>query len=350
MKGNIAARAEEQKSPIVELGSDDLKPGVIWNSFQDGAKAIHLVRDSRVEFFWNELVTNQMESTHGPFWENGIRSFARNHGEGQKNVGDMLRFVPGTIGHIARKVIVYPELGGSRLLTIPNHFWREDEKEVFPQEILKMVWDFATEVFESSMPDDFEYPPCAVAIEFLKYPNSLSELDRIFDLLDDSSFGWTLAGKKMDMFQRMAAGPFNLKLIRQLFALGSLIPRLSRVLHKINNSFIDTQRQGLAEGLNILGEPHLDSSRALTMLASDRDMISTDIFDGTQWHELPMDTNSLFIFPGTFLSEELGLEPTLHRYSIKTQENQSTTPKTNLSLLFGLVDRESYIPLSKFFM
>jgi hypothetical protein len=125
----LAANANVQKSPIVELKGDGLKPGVIWDSFQKGAKAIHLVKDARIEFLWNELVTKQIESPHGPFWENGIRSFSRNHGKGQLNVGDIWRFVPGRIGHVARKVIVFPELDGSRFRTIPQYFWRGDEKE-----------------------------------------------------------------------------------------------------------------------------------------------------------------------------------------------------------------------------
>jgi hypothetical protein len=228
----------------------------------------------------------------------------------------------------------------------------ETKKKKFSQEILRFAWEFVTEVFKSSMPNNFECPPYAVAIEFLKYPDSMENLDRVFNLLDDSSeWGrWTLAGRKIDMFRGMAAGPFDKRWVRELFALGSLVPGVSQLIHKINNSFSDTKLAGLSGELNISGEAHFDSVRALTMLASDRDMISTEIFDGTHWHELPMDTNSLFIFPGKFLSKELGIEPALHRYSIKTQENQSITPKTNLTLLFGLVDRESFLPLSKFFM
>lgn len=347
---NVAAQTKKHPNPVVELESDGIKTPEIWNCFQNGAKAIHLKRDPRIKVLWDQLVTKQIESARGPFWNNGLQSFARNHGKGQQNVGDMWRFVPGSIGHIARKMIVYPELGSSRFHTIPKHFWHEDEKDTYSQELLELIWEFATEVFESSMPADFSPPPHAVAVEFLKYPNSMSDLERTFDLLDDRGWGWTNVGTKIDMFREMAAGPFNKKWIRDLYGLGSLVPGISHLLNKINNAFIQNSQERLPEGLRALGEPHIDGIRALTMLMSDRDVISTDIFDDYQWHEMQMDTESLFIFPGGFLSKELGLEPTLHRYSIKTHNNQTTTSKMNLTLLFGIVDLESFMPLSKFFI
>ncbi len=209
---------------IVELAREELKPGILGKLYHDGAKAVHLQNDDRVEQIWMELVVAQKHGFGKPFWHHGIIDFARNHAAKQMDVGDMWRFLPGNYGHIARKTILYPEPGSQTIKTIPEHFWSNDQREAPPQEIWRVVWELATDVFQGFLPAHAPSTNHAVVLELLKYPDCLTDLEHIFDLLADASGGWTQIGQKLDAYKAMTEGPLDKKGVRDLFALGSLIP------------------------------------------------------------------------------------------------------------------------------
>lgn len=322
---------------IVEITPDELKPGNLWRIYKEGARAIHLKEDDRIGRLWTGLTVSKQGDFNRPFWENSLASFARNHMKSQTDVGDMLRFSPRSWGHIARKVILYSEPSNGKLKTIPEKFWSESEEQMFPMEFLQIAWQLATDIFKSNLPANVSSPDFAVSVELLKYPDSLSDLKDLFDLLEDSDGGrWTKIGRKLDAYRAMvmASSPFDKKLISTIYKHGSMIPGVNLILHQLNKTLY--QHYACSEEVDIIGPPHTDAIRSFTLLAGDRDAIITEIFDGNRWHELNLTPKSLHIFPSDLLSKELELEPTIHRYSIKKEiGDKNIRSKPNLTLLLG---------------
>jgi hypothetical protein len=334
---------------IVELTPKELKPGNLWRIYKEGAKAIHLIKDDRVEYLWAGITDPKNSNHDRPFWENSITSFARNHIKSQMDVGDLLRFSPGNWGHIARKVVVYSKSDNGKITTIPEKFWSEDEEQMFPLEFLQIAWELASDVFKSSLPVNYNCPEYAVSVELLKYPDSLSDLKALFNLLEDSDAGrWTKIGRKLDADRAkvLASHPFDKNLISKLYRHASMIPGINFFLHLLNKSLY--RNYTYSKDLDIIAPQHIDAIRSFTLLAGDREAIVTEIFDGNQWHEIALTPKSLHMFPGNLLSKELGLEPTIHRYSLKKEvsDNNTIPPKPNLSLLLGLVDPKTFKPLA----
>ena len=81
----------------------------------------------------------------------------------------------------------------------------------------------------------------------------------------------------------------------------------------------------------------MDGSKALTALASDRDVLRTEVYDGKEWLELPLTNDSLAILPSRKLDRGLGVPPTWHRVLID-ERRESDRPRPNVTLAFGVVD------------
>ncbi|WP_089942636.1 hypothetical protein [Candidatus Entotheonella palauensis] len=160
--------AKRHSEAIVELTKEELEPGILGKLYQEGAKAVHLLNDDRVEQIWMELVVAQNKDFGKPFWQHSIVDFARNHAVKQMDVGDMWRFLPGNYGHIARKTILYPEPGSKTIKTIPESFWSGDRLTAPPQDILRIAWELATDVFKGALPAHTSYNNHAVVLELLK--------------------------------------------------------------------------------------------------------------------------------------------------------------------------------------
>ncbi len=85
------------------------------------------------------------------------------------------------------------------------------------------------------------------------------------------------------------------------------------------------------------------------MLAGDRDVIKTELYNGVGWHELHLTPDSMVIFPSEYLSREIGIQPTIHRYSLMKDTGRAASSKPNLTFMLGIVDRESILPLANYF-
>ena len=338
-----------QKIVIAELTRDELKPGRVGQLFHKGVRAIHLQGDDRIAALWSELVLTPTEGTRRAFWQRGIADFARNHSATEMDVGDILRFCPGLFGHIARKTILYQEEGDQDIKMIPEYFWCEGERESWPQDILRVAWELASDIFKSVLPPTFNYPYYAVGLELLKYPSCLVELENIFNLLADSSGGWARIGQQMDTYKAMAEGLLDRKILRDLFALGSLVPGLRQSLHAFNQSLRPFSRYQVPDDAHIIGPPHTDASRTISCLGGDRDRITTEIYDGHQWHKLGFTPDSLYVFPSDALSNELNFEPTIHRYSTTKDRTYPVTDKPNVTLMIGIVNKNYFKPLAQNF-
>ncbi len=213
--------AKRDSEAIVQLTKEELQPGILGKLYHEGTKAVHLLNDDRIEQIWMELVVAPKHDFGKPFWQNGIVDFARNHAAQQMDVGDMWRFLAGNYGHIARKILLYPASDNQTIKTIPEYFWSGDRCEALPQEVLKTVWELATDVFTAALPAEAPYANHAVVLELLKYPDCLPDLERVFDLLADASGGWARLGQRLDAYKAMTEGPLDKRILRDLFALGS---------------------------------------------------------------------------------------------------------------------------------
>lgn len=322
----------------MELTQDGLQPGIIGDLFRNGTRAVHLQHDDRILELWSELVMAQKD-TGRAFWQRSLADFSRNHLAMQMDVGDLLRFCPGLFGHIARKAILYREAEDRSIKMIPEYFWCNGERETWPQDILQVAWALASDIFQSALPNTFDYSQYAVALELLKYPSCEAELEDIFNLLADSSGGWTRIGQQLDTYKVMAEGPLDTKGLRDLFALASLVPGLRQPLHALNRLLRPFSRYPAPLDAHLIGAAHTDTSRAITCIGGDRDRITTEIHDGHQWHQLDFTPNSLFIFPADLMSEELNFQPTVHRYSTTKDRTRPTVEKPNVTLLLGLVNK-----------
>ena len=331
-----------QMGIIVQCSPHDLKPGKIGGLFQQGAKAAVLKDDPRIAGLWKSLfdIIKGSDSTgqrEGNTWGISIGDLALNHRPGNVYVGDMLRFIPGALGHIARKIIVFKD-SDNQIKTIPNTFFADKGPVSFNQGIIDRVWDVMQDVLRSALPDNCDLKNYAIKIDLLKYPDSPEELERIFTLLGDASGFWTRLGMRLDRTKAMGVSFFNVKVMRDLFALGNLIPGINIILRWINGFLFKFSDKEVPPNSLLVGEPHVDGPNFLTALISDRDLLCTEVHGGEEgWVELPLSSDSIAIFPSEQLSKVATIIPTIHRILFKTQMSSREIPKPNITLVLSVI-------------
>lgn len=316
---------------IVECPLNEFVPGRLGECFRGGAKAV-LLDDPRAADIWQRLLSSlapAASSGDGSLfpWDHSPLQIAKNHRAGNIDAGDMLRFIPGAFGHIARKIILVPKQDGS-IETLPAHFSHVD----IPQELLRIVWELMTDVLHSTFPTHLPIPPYAVTIELLKYPSSFDEVEQIAALLSDTCGKWTQFGMQMDTWKAQAAGLFDVPYMRDCTAFASLIPGLRELLRILNRWMIPFSYKQVQEGSCIIGSPHYDGAKIVTALLSERDTLTTEIHTGQQWITLPLNSDRLAIFPSWKIDRGLGIHPTLHRILVQKHPTVQQPAKRNITL------------------
>lgn len=316
---------------IVRCSNDEVVPGKLGEHFQQGAKAV-LVDDPRAAWIWKRMV-DLPTPTHAPGSEilsereDFLLRLARNHISRNHNAGDMLRFIPGGIGHIARKILfVRKENGGFE--TTP----RTVSENTVPLELLDTTWNIMTDLLRSTFPAQLSLPKYKVSVELLKYPHSFEEIERISSLLGDSCGEWARIGMAMDTWKAQAAGLFDVKFIRDCTAIASVIPGLHRILRAINDRMVPYSHKSVRDGISVVGAPHCDGSKILTVLLGDRDTLTTEVYTGQRWNTLPVTSNHLAILPSKQIDRRLGILPTLHRVLIQDRLHAERPVKRNITL------------------
>ncbi len=322
-------------APIVSLDKQQLTPGRIGEILRQGTRAVELSGDWRIKLIWDACVGNTGSSR--PFWENGILEFAKHHHKGNTNAGDMLRFLPGSFGHIARKMVVYPADDGQRMWTLPEKYSTEGSSEEIDQDILRHAWEVTSDILVSMLPADQKLANYGVTLQLLKYPDSVNDLQRMFDLFADSSGGWMAFGQQLDKYRSECCEKLDVRLLRDVYAFGSLVPGVRQALVGINRYLSRHDRFKQPEGGFTIGKPHVDGTRLFTCLGGDRDRITTEVHDGESWHKLDMKDDSLYVFPAGVMSEELGIVPTLHRYFVDDDRSEAVNPPPNVTLVLGVL-------------
>src|SRR5262249_38237323 len=148
------------------------------------------------------------------------------------------------------------------------------------------------QIYEAMLPADREPSPHGLEIGLLKYPDSAADLDAIFRLFADAGGRWTQFGQVLDGNKEEVAELFDqlkgvrdLKAVRDLFAWLLLIPGIGSQLRRLSRK-LDTLK--LTNGYRLIGRAHVDYSRVVTALASDRDVLRTEIHCYGVWRELPL--------------------------------------------------------------
>lgn len=329
--GTDAGSAMGMDRAIVRCSNDEVVPGKLGEHFQQGAKAV-LVDDPRVAWIWNRMV--DLPTTACPA-DSGILStsedflfqIARNHISRNHKAGDMLRFIPGGIGHVARK-IVFTRKENGRFETSPRNF----SGDIVPLELLDTAWTIMTDLLHSTFPAKLPLPKYNVSLEILKYPHSFEEIERIGSLLGDSCGEWTRIGMVMDTWKAQATGLFDIKFIRDCTAILSVIPGLNRILSAINGWMLPYSLKSVRDGSSIVGAPHCDGGKILTALVGDRSTLTTEVYTGRQWKTLPLTSSRLAILPSQQIDRRLGIEPTLHRILIQDRLHADQPVKRNITL------------------
>jgi hypothetical protein len=343
MKTSAGAMSNSQSfsdavGAIVTCPSREFVPGKIGDYFREGARAV-ILDDPRPADIWHRLLSPRplVVSSHGESLfslNDSLLDIAENHCAGDTHVGDMLRFIPGGFGHIARKIMLVPKEDGT-IETLPRHL----SKVSIPQDLLQSVWELMTDVLQSTFPAHSKLPPYVVTIELLRYPSSFAEVEKIAALLSDTCGAWTRFGMKMDSWKMEAVGLFDLSYLRDCTAVLSLIPGLQDVLRRLNRWMIPFSHKNVHENTRLIGSPHCDGSRILTALLSERETITTEIHTGQEWLPLPLTPDRLTIIPALEIDPHLGILPTWHRILVQDNPPSEPPPKRNITLMLTVCPR-----------
>lgn len=273
------------------------------------------------------------------FWNDSIFDIGRNHIPGNTEFGDSLRFTPGGYGHLARKIGFYVNSNTGEFVVSPDILHGRDDLSYVQREILEIAWNLALDVQQSAATEMINPNDYAVKIELLKYPDSAENLQQLFDLLADAAGSWTKLGQKLDRNVATASKHFNRRYLRHVYALMSLVPGVGRRVQYLNRKLSDSPYNFIPVGKTLVGPPHTDGSRYLTLLAGNRLVISTEIFDNGRWIEIPVAQNSLSILPTNLYEKRYGLPATVHRYLIARSDPKATADNLNVTLLIGVIPR-----------
>jgi hypothetical protein len=342
MKQDAGARA------ISHVNINDLKPGALWNLFESGAKAVCLEDDHRVTELWERVANNNPPEPSGSsgwkeFWNNGILTFAKNHFKSKTDYGDLFWFEPEAYGYIARKVVIFPDAVTGEMQVFPKTIFNDNgEVALLSQDALKLAWELAMDILSCALPqEDLDPSDFVVHLELLKYPDSYQDLERMFNLVNAGS-AWKRVGIKLDQARIGARGPFAGRFVRDGYAWLSILPGIGKSLQKANHVFGRSDFHKQESGYAPVGEAHVDGCRFMTLLASDRDVMKTEAYCDGKWEELPMTSDRLVMFPGSYFDPKNRVQPTIHRYSIRKEAPESAPRRPNLTLLLGISTRKMF--------
>ena len=327
--------------PIFNITSRGVARGELSRSFQKGGAAVILSGEYRIHRLLQSVV--DWLGLDGPSsWESFDRNLvdlARNHLKENPNAGDMLRIQPGLFGHVARKFLVFRSAVDQSLTTFPNAFHLNNRRVPVPYSISESVWNLMSEVLMSAMPRDANALAYATEVDVLVYPISALNLQELHILLSDSCGAWSRLGHRIDANKGNAAGMFDKKVIRELFAIASLIPGLREFVTMLND------RMSVAAGISppgdyyVIGAPHVDEGKYITGLIGGRHNLQTQILWGKRWIPLPVTAETMTILPCLKISSLNGIPATRHRVVLQGPFGSESATDKNITLSLSIVAR-----------
>ena len=311
--------------------------------FHEG-QAVILNEDERIPRLfrsvleWLGLNKGNATDEQSPF-EINLLDLARNHREGDMQAGDMLRFVPTSFGHFARKFVVCSSAIDNSLRAFPDAFYLQDGRVPVPRNILEWSWNVMSEIFRSVLPERANALAYAVEVDVLIYPTFRAEIHNLHSLLADSAGFWAQLGHQIDANKASAAGILDTKVIRDLFAVTSLIPGVKNFAHMLNKRMLVSSEKSVPEDYQMIGNPHVDGTKYITGLVGCRNNVHTQIFCEKRWISLPVTTDTLAVFPGHKMRSFGDMFATRHRVLLRNPTANETTVKRNITLSLSIVDR-----------
>ncbi|HXZ87745.1 MAG TPA: hypothetical protein VEF07_04180 [Candidatus Binataceae bacterium] len=275
---------------------------------------------------------------------------ARNHQKGNMSAGDMLRFVPGLFGHVSRKFVVCPSGVDRSLRAYPDSFHVGHRRLPVPYDILRSVWNLTSDVLAKALPEFAGNPAYATEVDVLSYPTSSLDVTRLFALLTDStlladsaSFAgfWSRLGHRIDAARDNAAGVFGAKVMRDIFAISSLIPGLKGFVTTLNERLSQEGERSVPRNYRVIGAPHVDNAKYITALAGRRENLYTEIFWADRWIRLPVTSDDLAIFPSGKAATLSDIPATRHRVLLYDPPGSEASVLRNVTLSISIVDRPS---------
>lgn len=335
--------------PICYLSADDLKPGHLGDIFRSGYKAAVILDDPRVAKLRSALIPSpndprQKWSREILPWEANLSDIATNHlSQGSDwGMGDTLAYVPNHISYTARRICLHKQSITNEILSVPEEFYNCGQAHRLPNELVQTAWQLMSDVMKSVYPDGHCPSDYSVSIDRLKYDDSFQDLQNKIALIRDAGGKWSRLGHDMDAYLSNMARPFNVRYIRHLFAISSLLPGVGTVIRKLNRmaNKIDDSKT-IPTDMHLIGESHTDG-RFFTCLCGNRLNIRTEYHDDVNWKELPVTSDALTIMPQRFLKDSCNINPTTHRILL-TQRKFVATPfeeqfngdRINASLVLG---------------
>lgn len=325
------------KEPMVEVALPDLAPGSLAELFSNGALAVVVECPSILRTLWHGLLENQAERLP---WCSTMRDLARNHYAGGnlgEHLGDMFHYTPYRIAYIARKLELIQDPATSRIVSVPEHFLQGAERFETPLPLLETCWTMIRSIMEWLAPPDRPSANFLAVVHRLKYESDLKLTDQHYAMTKSAIGRWAQLGFDIDRMREEARGPLDHKGISDICALLSLSPPFGKMMERINRALArNDRRRALPQGARLIGKPHYDG-RFFSATCGERSSISTEIYDGRHWIELPVDCCHLVVIPGLQAQASFGLKPTLHRilHRGESARAQSMDERPDITLLLG---------------
>lgn len=330
------AQGTDYPAGIVGLKSGEL--GRVGDLFRGGAPAVVLEDDTRIGAILSRMLDPAVALAA---WNSSFLELARNHIAGDSHHGDMLRFTPEGIGHVARKILIVADDTGQARAEPATVQQGSQDVPSLPIEVVSPIWNLMAEIVDASTPAGDTFPPYAIEVASLAYPRVSRDFESIEALLRDSSRGGTRLGRRIDARHAGAAGAFSGKVLNRPYAVLSVVPGASRLLRSLNDrAKRRSPMHRVPVGDQIVGEPHFDGSKAITALATVRRSIRTEFFVDEGWHELPLSSSALTVFPSAWLSDRLGVTPTLHRVLLTSGAGSASDMTPDITLSIAVVSKE----------
>jgi hypothetical protein len=330
------------REPILNITPQGVECGELLQLFQKGGAAVVLSGEHRIRRLYESVVEwlGFDSPSSSESFGNNLVDLARNHLKENPNAGDMLRIQPGVFGHIARKFAVFRDAVDQPLMTYPSVFYLNGRPVPVPHSILETVWSLMSEVLMSAMPRHPNASAYAIEVDVLVYPISAFNMNQLHLLLSDSCGAWSRLGHRIDANKGDAAGMFDSKAVRELFAIASLIPGLREFVTMLNDRMSRTDDSSSPRDYYVIGGPHIDEGKYITGLVGRRHNLHTEILSGKHWIPLPVTYDTMTIFPCLKIGSLNNIIPaTRHRVVLKTPLEGESAAAQNITLSLSIVAR-----------
>jgi len=334
---------------ISSISPKELQGDELSRLFVNGVRAVMVRDDDRIHRLvdaileWLGADEPHSASLQSPFGKN-LLNLARNHIAGNGLLGDILRFEPGRIVHTARKFIVYGSAIDRSLRTFPARFYVGNHCALVPYMIKELVSNLMSEIFSSTFPWRHNFHSSyAIEVEVLTYPGSRSDVEVIGNTLADSLGRWSRWGYLIDAYRNNAYGIFDVKIIRDFYAVCSLLPGIGRLLGFLNARMASARTGSIPEDYFLLGRAHVDDGKYITALAGCRDNLHTQVLGADVWIPLEVSADALAIFPSSKITQSSGIPATHHRILLYDPPGKGHLAARNITLSLSIIDRPKWL-------